>query len=121
MKKGSTKLESIALAKEVAKAALEIKAEDLIILDVRELTSFTSCFVICSGRSDRQVRSIADSVREILGKKGRKPIGSEGYEGGSWVLVDFGDVIAHVFQEETREHYKLERLWVDAKKVKFKV
>ncbi|MBU4483854.1 ribosome silencing factor [bacterium] len=111
-------MESLDRAKEVARAALDIKAEDVVILDVRDLTSFTSYFVIASGRSDRQVKSIADSIWEKLKTNGQNPLAMEGYESGSWVLVDFGDVIAHSFFSETREFYNLEKLWSDAPRIK---
>ena len=71
-------------------------------------------FLIASGRSDRQVRSIADAVAEAGARAGEKPLGLEGYDEGRWVLIDWADVIVHVFQEEVRGHYDLERLWSDA-------
>jgi len=91
--------------------ALEKKAYDLVVLDVRELTSLADYFVICTGRSDTQVQAIAQSVDENLGKMGRHPLSREGYSTGHWVLIDFGDVIVHVFYEPVREYYDLERLW----------
>ena len=83
-------------------------------LDVGQLTSVTERFVIASGRSDTQVRSIADGVVERASAAGRRPVGVEGYGGGRWVLVDLGDVVVHVFLPEEREVYRLERLWGDA-------
>ena len=98
----------------IADAALDRKAEDVLALDVREIASFTDTFVFATGGSDRQVRAIADAVTEALKKGGDKPLGVEGYEDGSWVLIDANDAIVHVFTPATREHYALERLWSDA-------
>lgn len=94
--------------------ALEKKAYDLVVLDVQGLTSLADYFVICTGRSDTQVQAIAQSVDENLGKMGVHPLSREGYGTGHWVLVDFGDVILHVFYEPVREYYDLERLWAHA-------
>lgn len=91
--------------------ALEKKAYDLVVLDVRELTSLADYFVVCTGRSDTQVQAIAQSVDENLCKMGRRPISREGFGTGHWVLIDFADVIVHVFYEPVREYYDLERLW----------
>jgi len=98
----------------VAEAALDKKAEKLVVLDVRELTSYADTFVIATGRSDRHARSIADGIEEAGVSRGQKPLGIEGYEEGRWVLIDLGDVIVHVFQPEVRETYDFERLWSDA-------
>lgn len=99
----------------VALEAAEGKgAEDPLALDVREVASFTDTFLILTGRSDRQVRAIADAVEQVLVECGEQPIGSEGQEEGRWVLLDFADLIVHVFQREVREDYALERLWADA-------
>ena len=95
-------------------AALDRKAEDVVALDVRQLASFADTFLLATGRSDRQVRSIADAVSEALESHGETRLGVEGYDEGRWVLMDFGDLIAHVFQPDVREHYDLERLWSDA-------
>ena len=101
-------------ARRIAQAALERKAERPVALDVRELTSFTEAFVIVSGRSDRQVRAIAGEVVTALKKAGDPPLGVEGLDEGRWVLIDCNDVICHVFDSDTRDHYDLERLWRDA-------
>lgn len=98
----------------VVEAALDVKAEDVVALDVRELSSFADVFVVCTGRSDRQVRAIADSVEKAVKAAGEPPMGIEGYAEGRWVLIDLDDVIVHVFTPETRAHYDLERLWSDA-------
>ena len=101
-----------------AEAAEDKKAENLVILDVTGVTNFTDYFIIASGTSDRQVQAIADSIQEKM--KGHKilPIGIEGYSEGKWILMDYDDVIIHVFYEPIRELYDLEKLWHDAKKVR---
>ena len=98
----------------VTEAALDRKAEDIVALDVRKLTSFTDTFIIVTGTSDRHARSVADSITETMAKRGEKPLGLEGYDEGRWVLIDLDDVIVHVFQDEVRRKYDLERLWSDA-------
>lgn len=102
------------LAKLVADAALDIKAIDLVVLDLEKLTSFTDYFIICSGKSDTQVRAIADNIMKKGKLKKRLPLGVEGYKQGLWVLVDFGEVVAHIFYHEMRDYYNLEKLWMDA-------
>ncbi len=98
----------------VAEAALDRKAEDVVALDVRKLTPFADTFIIATGTSDRHARSIADAITEAMAKRGEKPLGTEGHEEGRWVLIDLDDVIVHVFQDEVRRKYDLERLWSDA-------
>lgn len=98
----------------IVEAALERGAQRPVALDIAELTSFADAFVLLSGRSDRQVRAIAESVMEALTASGDAPLGVEGLEEGRWVLIDCNDVIVHVFEPETRELYALERLWSDA-------
>lgn len=101
----------------VVDAALDVKAEDVIALDVHELSSFADVFVVATGRSDRQVRAIADAVEKAAKDAGAPPLGVEGHAEGRWVLIDLDDVIVHVFTPETRENYDIERLWSDAAKV----
>jgi ribosome-associated protein len=98
----------------VTEAALDRKAEDIVALDVRKLTPFADTFIIATGTSDRHARSIADSITEAMAKRGEKPRGTEGHKEGRWVLIDLDDVIVHVFQDEVRRNYDLERLWSDA-------
>lgn len=98
-------------------AALGKKAEKLVVLDVRGLTSFADVFVICSGRSNRQVGAIADHIQRFLRDHAIKPLSVEGKGDGHWVLMDYGHVIIHVFYEETRAFYDLEGLWVDARRI----
>ncbi len=96
-------------------AASDKKAEDIIAIDVHELLVVTDYFVICTGRNDRQVRVIADEIEDQLREKGGiKPIGREGADEGKWLLLDFGDLVIHVFQPEERDFYRLEKLWGDA-------
>ena len=94
--------------------ALEKKAYDLILMEVRELTSVADYFIICSGRSDRQVQSIAQGIEEGLRSVGIRPQSVEGAGRGQWVLMDFSDVIVHIFYQPVREFYDLEGLWADA-------
>ncbi len=101
----------------IVEAALDRKAEDVVALDVREVASFADTFVLATGTSDRHVRSVADAVQSALKETGEKPLGVEGYDDGLWVLIDYGDVIVHVFQRELREHYDLERLWSEASEI----
>ena len=100
-----------------ARAALDHKAIDLAILEVKKLSSFADYFVISSGSSDRQVQAIASHIEEKLGKQGLHPLGIEGKREGRWVLLDYGDVVIHIFYHPIREFYDLERLWSDAPKV----
>ena len=97
--------------------ALEKKAYDLVLLEVRDVTSIADYFIICSGRSDRQVQSIARGLDENLGNMGVSPLSIEGLTRGQWVLLDFSDVIVHVFYQLVREFYDLEGLWAHAPRV----
>ena len=101
-----------------ARAAIDKKAENVKILDLSNLSGFTDYFVICSGMSDRQVKSIADSVDHMLGTAGKEILANEGYGEGRWVLIDTGDVVVHIFLDALREYYDLETLWADAPRVK---
>jgi ribosome-associated protein len=95
-------------------ASLQKKAKDLVILNVKPLSSFADYFIICSGTSDRQVQAIASSIQENLKGFGIMPLGVEGERTGRWVLMDYDDVIIHIFYEPIREFYDIERLWSDA-------
>ena len=99
------------------KAASAKKALNLVVLDVAELTSIADAFIICSGRSNRQVKAIADSIVLDLKKHKIKPLSVEGTAEGHWVLLDYGHVVIHVFYEPVREFFDLEGLWVDAKRI----
>jgi len=100
-------------AKAVAKAALDKKAENVLLIDVRGLTSISDYFVVMSGSAGPQLRAIAEHVEVELKKQGAMPISVEG-QGGSWVLLDYGDVVAHIFEDQVRSFYDLEGLWADA-------
>ena len=105
-------------ALECARAAIDKKAENLKVLDLTDLSGFTDYFMICSGMSDRQVQAIADSVESTMANQGHDLVSIEGYGEGRWVLMDFGDVVVHVFLDALREYYDLENLWADAPRVK---
>jgi ribosome-associated protein len=96
-----------------------MKALDMVVLDVRGLSSFADNFIICSGRSHRQVTAIAEFVQKELKSKGIHPLGIEGLREGHWVLMDYGDVIIHIFYEPIRTFYDLEGLWADAKRIAY--
>jgi ribosome-associated protein len=97
-----------------ARASLDHKAMDLVILQVKNHSSVTDYFVICSGNSDRQVKAIAVHIEEKLKTKGFVPLGVEGKREGRWILMDYGDVVVHIFYQPVREFYELERLWSEA-------
>jgi len=93
------------------------KARKVIILDVRPLTSVADAFIICSGRSHRQVSAIAEFIRQTLKKQNIQPLSVEGLKEGHWVLLDYGHVIIHIFYEPIRDFYDLEGLWIDARRI----
>jgi ribosome-associated protein len=103
-----------------ARAAGEKKATDLVILDLRQIASFTEYFVLCTGANARQVAAIADSVEEQLRKVGKRPLHTEGYSSAEWILLDYGDFIVHIFSSASRRFYDLERLWRDAGRIEVK-
>lgn len=105
------------LAVRAARAAAERMGRDIRVLKVRDLIAITDYFVIASGATDRQVRAIGDAVEEELRKAGEKPIRREGEREMRWLLLDYADVVVHVFGEEDRAFYELERLWKDAPEV----
>jgi ribosome-associated protein len=98
-------------------AALGRKATDLVVLDVCELTSFADVFIICTGKSNRQVSAIAEYIKTDLKKQGISPLSIEGMSDGHWVLMDYGHILIHVFYEPVRAFYDLEGLWADAKRI----
>ena len=100
--------------REAVAAADDRKAADLKVLHLQKISDFTDYFLICSGTSERQVQAIADAVQERLREHRVRPLHVEGYNRAQWVLLDYGDLVVHVFQEEPRRHYALERLWGDA-------
>ncbi|MBW1636726.1 MAG: ribosome silencing factor [Deltaproteobacteria bacterium] len=109
------------LAQICAQTALDTKAEELIILDVRKLTTFTEYFVIMSGRSTRHVQGLAEAIEGKLRSKRVKASTAEGLQDGMWVLLDFDDVVVHIFYHEQRKFYDLEGLWHEAKRVKVEI
>jgi len=107
-------LESKELAKLIADFSLEKKAEDVVLLNLKDITTITDYFVICSADSDVQVKAIADNIIGKLKEQKIKIWHTEGYQSLKWVLLDLVDVVVHIFQPETREYYGLEKLWGDA-------
>lgn len=110
-------LDSAQIAKIAVDAASDKKASDIILLDIRDVTTFADYFVICSGNNARQIQAIADAIDEELGKQGAKVLHQEGVAESGWLLLDVGDVIVHIFGTKEREYYRLERLWNEAKTV----
>ena len=107
-------LDTVQRVREAVAAADDRKAVDLKVLHLQKISDFTDYFLICSGTSERQVQAIADAVQEKLRSLRVRPLHVEGYNRGQWVLIDYGDLVVHVFQEEPRRHYALERPWGDA-------
>lgn len=107
-------LDTASRVREAVSAADDRKAIDLKVLHLEKISDFTDYFLICSGSSERQVQAIADGVQEKLRSERVRPLHVEGYNRGQWVLLDYGDFVVHVFQEEPRHFYSLERLWGDA-------
>ena len=103
------------LANKLAKFTLEKKASNVVLMDLRKLTSMTDFFVVCSADSDTQVKAIVDHIKDQMKKQNIKVWHTEGYEKLRWVLMDFVDVIVHVFLKDVRDFYNLENLWGDAK------
>ena len=108
---------SIELAREIARLLSEKKAEDIAAIEIKDLTTIGDYFVIASGSSNSQVKALSDAVEEGLTKLGLEPRRIEGYQSAMWILLDYSDVIVHIFHEKTREFYSLERLWADAPRV----
>ncbi|MCI0708316.1 MAG: ribosome silencing factor [Ignavibacteriae bacterium] len=102
------------LARKIAEQALEKKAKDVVVMDLRKLQAPADFFVVCSADSDTQVKAIADAIRDGLEEQGSSVWHSEGFQSLQWVLLDFVDVVAHVFHKDARSFYNLERLWSDA-------
>lgn len=117
MSEGGKTLDSKDKAVKAARAALDKKAKDVLVLDLRDISSIADFFVICSGESTIQVKAVEERIEEIFDKENIRPIGIEGLSHGHWVLMDYGDVIVHIFEEGTRAFYELEKLWIDAKRI----
>lgn len=107
--------------KDLIKTVLNVmddkKAEDIKILDIHEISTMSNYFIIASANNINQVKAIADEIEEKLYKKGSKLIQSEGYQTARWILLDFDDIIIHLFHKEDREFYQLEKVWADAKEI----
>ncbi len=110
----TTRLTAEHKAQRAARAALDRKALDLVVLDVQGLSNVTDYFLVCSGRSTTHVNSITEAIRMELKRDGVRPLHAEGASASGWILLDYGDVLMHVFLEDTRAYYALERLWGDA-------
>jgi ribosome-associated protein len=103
-----------------AKTAEENRGTDIVILDMRELTSVFDYFVVVSGTSRRQLHAMSEEIDHVLeDKMGDRRLGIEGYEESRWILLDYGDIVVHLFEPETREYYAIEDLWAQAKRVPF--
>ena len=108
------------LALLAAEVCDEKKAKEIVIMDVRKITSISDYFIVCSTASDRQARAIAEEMRMRMKVLGRREMGVEGIDDARWVLQDFGDIVLHIFHESQREFYDIEGLWADAKQVRWK-
>ncbi len=118
MKKGGRLLiDSKEKAIKAAKIAISKKAKDTIILELKDLLAITDYFIICSGESSTQVKTIAETIEEKFSKNKIFPLGKEGLNFARWVLMDYGGVVIHIFDEETRAYYELEKLWLDAPRI----
>ena len=100
--------------KKGVEALLDKKAEKLVVLKLQGLTTISDYFILATATNDRQAQALADAVQDALRKEGRRPLSVEGYQSAAWILVDYGDVVFHVFHDEARRFYGLERLWGDA-------
>ena len=105
------------LALTIARHALDKQAQDLEIINVSKFVDYTDFVLVCGGRSERQVRAIAEAIIEGLKKEGQSPGGVEGLSGGAWVLMDYGSVVVHVLLEQARAYYDIEGLWMDAERL----
>ena len=104
----------VELVKRAVLALLDKKAEKLVVLNIGGLTSMSDYFVLASATSDRQAQALADAVEEAMKAEGRRPLSTEGYQRASWILLDYGDAVFHIFHDEARRFYGLDRLWGDA-------
>lgn len=110
-------MNSKAMAKLACLALEDKKAEDIKVINIEEVSVLADYFIIASGMNRNQVQAMADNVEEILGKEGVNPRQVEGYQTANWILLDYGDIIVHIFDEENRLFYDLERIWRDGKSV----
>ena len=110
-------IETTQLTQLVVKCLLEKKARDVVVLDVEGRVSYCDHLVLCTATSARQVRALAEHISRTLKPLGKRPMGTEGVQTGKWALVDLGDVVLHIFDEESRQHYDLDGLWIDVPRV----
>jgi len=110
-------IQGLELAKEAARIAHNNRGEDVIILDLRGISSIADFFVIATGTSDRQMRAIVDQIEEYGDKVGQKRFGLSGYDSSTWILIDYVDVVIHLFDADRRHYYDLELLWGDAPRI----
>ncbi len=101
----------------IVKALDSKRAEDIQLIEIKDLTIVADYFVIANGTSSTQTKALADAVEFELKQQGKEPIRVEGYQGATWIVLDYGDIIVHVFYKETRQYYNLERLWSDGKQI----
>jgi len=101
----------------IVKALDSKRAEDIQLIGIKDLTIVADYFIIANGTSNTQTKALADEVEFKLKQNGIEPIRSEGYQGGSWIVLDYGNIVVHVFYKETREYYNLERLWQDGDQI----
>jgi len=104
---------------ECARIASDLRCNDVVILEVQRIVGWTDYLVIATGGSRRQIASVADDINDRMKGLGDKPLAIEGYETGGWTVLDYGDVVVHLFDEEKREYYQLERLWEDAPRIEW--
>jgi ribosome-associated protein len=104
----------------IINALVEKKAKNIKVIDIEDLTTIATYFVICSGTSTTHIKTLADEVEFKLKEEGLLPLRHEGYNSARWILIDYGDIIVHIFYEEDREFYNLDRLWQDGKSVNIK-
>ncbi len=110
-------LNNYEIAKQMSMAAQDKKAQDVLTLEIKDISSIADYFVICSAQSAVQAQAIADNIVEQLEKQDLKPLRQEGYRNANWILLDYGDVVAHIFQKDDRSFYNIEQLWGDAPSV----
>ncbi|GBE05360.1 ribosomal silencing factor RsfS [bacterium BMS3Abin10] len=116
-REGSPLVDSKKKAIKAAKTANSKKAKDILVLELKDISSIADYFVICSGESSTQVKAIAEAIDEKFSKDKMQPLGREGVNFARWILMDYGDVVVHIFDKESRDYYELEKLWLDAPRV----